>query len=361
MALLTANITDLVTGTFPSIRKDTLTNLIMPLQKYYFREIFDANRIGFGGRQIQEELALDDNHSARHIPLNSQDVFNEVDAVQIITTTVRHTETSYLYDKRAIMAQGENAAKIYDYLKLKRVQAIGSLHALCESDFWGKPDTDASTLAPYGLFYSLVYSGTQGFNGANPTGFTAVYGLDTSTSSTISNIDRYRNYTANFSNITSADFLDTVWDAYMSVDFEPPTDIDQFRYGAGKRMQCYTTKANMRNIKHMFEGRNENLGYDLDKVDNTITFMGTPIRWAPALDSTKIARPINQSSNPFCMINWDCFKVRFLEGDYYRETGPEPLYGIRHNSIAVHIDLSWQTLNLDRRRMALIAQADPLS
>ncbi len=361
MPIFTNNILDLVRGTFPTVRKDTMTNLMMPLQKYYaLSRLFKDQRMGFSGRLIQEELLTDDNGAARTTGLNSNDVFSEKDGVQLITAEMRHSETSYAYDKRVILAQGDNAAKIYDYLKVKRVQALGSLHALSEKLFWCKPPTATDTTDPYGIFYSLVYgSGAAGFNGGNPTGFSAVYGQDTSVST--NNIDRYRNCTGSFTNVVSTDFLDLFWDAYMLIGFEVPQDLNDFRNGVGEKMQCYTTKQNLKDLKHMMEGRNENLGYDLDKVEGTVTFSGTPIRWVPALDQPGVANQINSASHPFLMINWDALRIRFLEGDYMRDTGPYEMTPVRHNSIGVHVDLSWQTINLDRRRCALLAKADPLA
>lgn len=360
MPTFSNDILDLVRGTFVSVRKDTMTNLMMPLQKYYaLSRLFKDQRMGFSGRRIQEELLTDDNGAARTTGQNSNDVFSEKDAVQLITADMRHSETSYAYDKRTILAQGDNAAKIYDYLKVKRIQALGSLHALCEKLFWCKPPTAADTTDPYGIFYSLVYSASAGFSGANPTGFSAVYGQDTSV--TTNNIDRYRNYTDIFTSVASTDFLDKFWTAYALIGFEVPQDLNDFRNGVGEKMQCYTTLQNLRDLKHMMEGRNENLGYDLSTIEGTVTASGTPIRWVPALDQPGVANQITVAAHPFLMINWDALRIRFLEGDYMRDTGPYEMTPVRHNSIGVHIDLSWQTINLDRRRCALLAKSDPLA
>lgn len=360
MALLANDIVDLVRGTFPSVRKDTIINLMMPLQEYFaLSQLFKKERRGFGGRQIQEELNLSTNGSARWTGLNSTDVFSEKDGVELLTTTIRHSECSYTYDKRTILAQQDNAAKIYDYLKLKRIQAYGDFHKLHESVFWGKPDTDTATLQAYGVFYSLVYSATQGFFGQNPTGFSAVYGNDT----TAAKFAQYRNFTGQFTNISSADFLDLFWDAYMKIGFKMPVDLDAFRYGVGRTFACYTTSTNIRALRHMLEGRNENLGFDLSNIDGTITVNRNPVYWVPALDgdATLTANPINSASNPFLMINWDAFNIRFLDGDFMRETGPYEMTPIKHNSIGVHVDLSYQTLNIDRRQCALLAKSDPLA
>ncbi len=357
MANLYANdILDLVTGTFPSIVKDTMTNLMLPLQKYYaLSQLFRENRREFGGRRIQEELILDHNNAARHTALFSNDVFVEKDAVTTITVDMKHSETSYAYDKRTILAQQDDAVKIYSYLKKLRVQAIAALHQLCEEDFWCKPDANDNT-KPYGVFYSMVYSGTAGFNGQNAIN-SAVYGLDTSSNT----YKRYRNYTDAFTNITASDFLDKLWNAYMSIGFETPKDVDEFRRGVGDKMQCYTVKSNLLDLKHLMDSRNENLGYSLDMQDGSLTFMGSRINWVPAMDSTEVSLPLASASRPFLMVNWDYLNTRFLKGDFMRDTGPYDMTPVRHNSIGVHMDLSWNTINLDRRRQALLAVSDPLS
>ena len=186
-----------------------------------------------------------------------------------------------------------------------------------------------------------------------------MYGIDTSV--TTANIDRYRNYSGTYTNVQSNDFLDLYWDAREAINFETPVDLDEFKGETGKTFRCYTDYTTFKAIKHMMEGRNQNLGWDLASVGNMILADGNAIQWVPAWSTSKdMARPISSSSHPFALVNWGSFGIRFLEGNYMEETGPykRPNY---HNQIANHLDLSWQSVNQNRRANAILAIADPLA
>ena len=112
------DITDLSRAMFNVIQRDTLTNLLMPNQKYLaMSQIFREARRGFAGLTGQFDLLTDDNGAARSVGLEDEDVFREKDGVQFGTFTMRHTDTSWLYHRYAVLSNRDDKAKIYEYLR----------------------------------------------------------------------------------------------------------------------------------------------------------------------------------------------------------------------------------------------------
>ena len=98
---------------------------------------------------------------------------NYADVITTGSIPWRHLETSWTIDRRMI-AMNLDPARIVEIFLTQREQAIISLAEYFEAtSFWNKPSTSSDNKEMFGIFYWLSYSATQGFNGGNPTGFTA--------------------------------------------------------------------------------------------------------------------------------------------------------------------------------------------
>ena len=107
-------------------------------------------------------------------------------------------------------------------------------------------------------------------------------------------------------------------------------------------------EATISSIEDVGEAQNENLGRDVASMDGATTFRRNPIIYVPKLD--------DESTNPVFMVNWNVFKIFFLRGEYLREAPPRQS-SRQHNVFEIHVDLSWNTVCVNRRRLARLQTA----
>jgi hypothetical protein len=184
-----------------------------------------------------------------------------------------------------------------------------------------------------------VKNSSTGFNGGDPAGFASGAGnLATATYST------WKNYTAQYTNVTKSDLISKMRTAYRKIKFESPVDIPDYRRGRGDQYRIYLNETTIKAFEDLGEQQNENLGRDLASMDDTITFRRNPLVWTPELDS--------DTTYPIYMLNFAYFAPVFLKGDYLRESDPAKAEG-QHNVFVVFVDLTWNILCTDRRRQAV--------
>ena len=102
--------------------------------------------------------------------------------------------------------------------------------------------------------------------------------------------------------------------------------------------------ATISSMEDLGEAQNENLGRDLARYDDEITFRRHPLRYTRKLDA--------DTSNPIYMIDKATFVPIVLKGDYLRtsDTHKAPL---QHNTFVAEIDLTINTICVNRRNNAV--------
>lgn len=344
MNLSADQIVDLVTTTQNELGRMKWTDIATNLTEYeVLPKMLKQDKVVFdGGKGITRNAMVTDSGAAKHVGLFAVDDVNVGDVMKTFTVPWRHTTTSYAFDRRE-EAMNSGAQAIVDLIKVRRADAMISLAKLLESTFWGKPATSADTTTPYGLDYWIVYSATTGFNGGNPTGFSdGCGGLDSTT------YTRWRNYTAQYTDVTKADLIAKMRTAHRKTDFKSPVDIPDYRTGKGQSFRIYMNETTIAAMETLGEGQNENLGRDLAAMDGTLTFRKNPLIYIPQLD--------DDTGNPVYMVNWNAFFLAFLRGEYLREEKPTKA-SKQHTVFEVFVDLTWNTVCVDRRRQALIAKS----
>lgn len=347
MALAAADIADLVTTTQNELGRLKWTDIASDLQDHpAMSQILKKEKVQEeSGVAIQRNVMLDHSSAAQHVGLYAVDDVNVADVMATIQIPWRHTTTHYAFERREV-AMNRNPARIVDLVKVRRTDAMISLAELMEQTAWGTLTDDGVT--PFFLQYWIVYNATTGFNGGNHGQFSAgPGGLNRSTYA------RWKNWTAKYVNVTKADLIAKMRKAYRQCGFKPPVPgTPQYDRGA-RRYDIYVNGDTIEDFEELGEAQNENLGRDLASMDGQMVFRGAPIVWVPYLDDYS-------TSDPVWMVDWSVFYPVFLRGEYMNEAPPRQAPN-QHTVMQVFVDLTWNVLCVNPRRLALIAKADPAS
>jgi hypothetical protein len=340
MSLSAEQIADLVSTTLNELGRGKWTDIASVYQEYYaLPKLLKQEKVQFdSGPEIELQVMHKYGGNAKHTGLYATDDVNSEDIMAKGKIPWRHSTTNWSYDEREITM---NAApsKIVDLVKTKRAGAMGGLAELMETALWSKPASSADVTTPFGLTYWIVkYDGTGGFDGGNPTGFTSGAGNISSSTYT-----RWANWAAQYTTSDKADLISKMRKAYTKIQFKSPVDYPSA--SGADRYTIYTNYDGLAALEDIGESQNENLGRDVASMDGKIVFRGNKVDYVPYLD--------NDTENPYYFVNWGVFDMVFLKGEYLKETGPIPAPK-QHRVKEVHVDLTWNTRCVDRRRLAVI-------
>lgn len=340
LTLADSDIRDLATGTLKELGRLRFNQIATRFQRYeVMSRIMKKDKVQFeDGTGIQRNFMVDENGAAKMVGLYATDTRNQTDVLSTVDIPWRHTNTHYLWERRELLVNN-GKSRIVPLMKMRRAAAMISLAALMETEFWNKPSDSTDKLHVFGVPYWIVKNATLGFNGGAPTGFASGAG----------NLlhDRWKNYTGQYVGVSKPDLIKKMRKAHRLCDFQSPTDIPDFREGAGDDYRIYMNETTISSYEDLAEGQNNNLGRDLAPMDDTTAFKRNPVRYIPYLDS--------DTTNPVYMINFADFYPVFLKGDYLREADPDNSGG-SHNTWYVDIDLTWNVLCTNRRGQAVFYQ-----
>ena len=343
MGITVEQLTDLITTTQRELGKLKWTDIASDLQEYIaMQRILRKRKVRFdSGTAIQWNIMVDHVESAKNVALWAPDAVNVGDAMKTANIPWRHCTANYAVDRREIK-MNSGAAKIVDLVQTRRAQAMLSLAELMEENFWGKPATSDDETQPFGIQYWITSNSSQGFYGANASGFTSgPGGLNTTTYS------NWKNYTDEYTTIDSADLFAKWRRAATFTHFQSPMKHSDYETGA--KYEYFTNYAVLGEIERILELRNDNLGNDIASYDGRAVFRRTPIIWVPYFESSPSGLP----TNPVYGINWGVFNPVFLKGEYMaEETGKAPN---QHTVSATHIDCSLNFKCTNRRRLFVLA------
>ena len=344
MALQADAIADLITITQRDLGRLRWTDLSYDLQEYIaLPQILQREKVSFGsGYGMQWNVMTGTSGATRDVGLYELDNVNVSDVMQTANIPWRHVTTNYAIERREI-AMNSGAAQIVDLVKIRRHDAMVDLAGHMENRFWSKPDTSSDTKQMFGVPYWIVYNATEGFNGGNPDGFTS--GAAGLSSSTYTN---WKNWSANYTSVTSTDLVRKWRKAATFTKFMPP--VAGASYGSGYRYGYYTNYDVIGPLEELLEAQNDNLGNDIASKDGRLLFRQIPVTWTPFLE--------DRAGDPIYGINWGQFKPAFLSGEYLREEGPVKASN-QHTVFQTHVDLTMNVMCTDRRANFVLATAEP--
>lgn len=340
MALQADNIADLVALTLRELGKNKWTDISYDLQEHVaLPKLLKKNKVGFSsGYGFQFNVNVTSSGAARMTGLYETDEVGVNDTVIHGDVPWRHLTTNYAFDEREIK-MNRSPARIVELVKLRRANSMIDLAKLLEDQFWGKPTDSSDTESLFGVAYWIVKSATEGFNGTNPSGFTA--GAANISSTTYPN---WANWTGDYASVTQDDLITKLRKASTYTKFLSPVSTPS--YNTGDRYGYYTNYDVLAPMERLLASQNENLGNDLASKDGQALFRRNPITWVPKLDA--------DTTDPVYGINWGVFGFVFLEGEYMDETGPikSPK---QHKVLEVHTDLTVNIVCRDRRRLFVVS------
>jgi len=309
------------------VKRGAFVDMQTDLQNHVaVREMWMKQKKKFAGGDVWEtEFQMDHNHSAKPVGLYENDSSAFGDTMVKSEVPARHVNAHYVYDQREKAFQRGGTA-IVDYVKTKFTAMQVSLWEMLEDQLWGKPVDSTDLITPYGIAYWVTRAATVGFNGGNPSGFTAGRGgIDTGTYA------RYANYTGQYADVSKTDLVRKMRTAAKKTKFVSPTSHakpDLGKMGNG----IYANEATVSLLEEVLEANNMNLGNDLS--GSRVLFKGTPITYAPFLD--------NDSTDPIYMLDWTTLAIGVMAGWEQNFTDP---YMVPDKHLVRRVDFD-ATLNM---------------
>lgn len=344
MPITDQDINDLVIGTQRDLGRMKFQQIAQSLADYEVFPIwFKKDKVQFdSGNGIQRTLMVRLPDVARHVGWAEDDVPVISDLLTRTQIDWRHATTNWSY-KRQEMLMNRGESRITNVIEARRAGAMLDLVETLEDAAWSAPASSDDDTEPFGIPYYVVPSATTGFNGGNPSGHSTCANVNSTTET------RWRNYTAQYTDISKPDLIRKMRTMRAKTKFKSPVDIKDYLQGKGQRYRVYCNEATMRGLEDVGESQNENLGRDIASVDGmSIAFKGFPIREVPKLDS--------DTTNPVYFVDHSTWYPVCLAGDYLRESEPirDPE---KHDWFTVYVDLTYNYLCVDRRRNGVINTA----
>lgn len=300
------------------------TDISLPLQKYYFadRVLDRMKKPEKGGPYLEFKIQHRNTGSYQNTGLYATD--NPV--VKDLATRGRvpwtKTTVSMTWDVDEPEFQSDRET-IVDEIVMRYHSMYSDFFVGMESDFWTKPASSTTKPMPlFGMTYWFTTSATAefGFNGGNPTGFTA--GKADVDQGTFAN---WANGTFTFANYDEDDLLRKLHEATTKCGFEAPHPFPEINNPAGghpdmqNTHEHFTTWTNLENYERLVAARNDNHGHDALAYRGGSMVKGNPLRYVPALTESGDAQAAN---NEWYGVDWDSIYYKFQRGANMRETEP---------------------------------------
>ena len=334
-----SDIGDLIRNSLNRLNRGKFTELATDRQKFVFtKPMIKKSKVVFdSGPLFQWNLMIDHNHSAESVGLYHVDTVNATDVMIQAQMPWRQLHASYPIDHHEI-TRNSGEAKIVDMLLTRRKSCMISLIEKMEYLAWRCP-ADSNTLDFAGIPYWIVKNNTTGFNGTVGASVTSVANVSSTT------YTRWRNYTAQYTDVTKDELVDKWARAAEFTDWDPPVD-GLPTFNTGNSYGFYSNWSVIGTLRRLLEDQNEDLGSDLDSMNGKVMFQRSPVVRVPELE--------NDTTNPVYGVNWGVFKIATESGWWMKETVVDQA-AKQHNVSEYHLDLSIQPHCYDRRRLFVLA------
>lgn len=341
-----ADLADLIKTTLKDLGRFKWTDISLSLQNHIaWNQLMNPHRVTFSsGRELQWNVQVSTSTQAKHVGLYDVDDVDVDDLMQTATVPWRNDKTSFAIEAHEI-TMNTPPAEVVDLVKVRRNAAHGAYANMKETDFWTNPADSTDKLLPLGVPYYIVYNATEGFNGGNPSGYTAgAGGLSTD------DYSAWKNWTAQFTSVTPDDFVKKFRKASVFTRFIAPMRSSSSSYNTGDAYGYYASYPIITALETILETQNQNLGNGLGSKDGNVMFKGNHVTHAPKLDE--------KSNDVMYGINWGVFKFAFLRGWFMKQNGPQPM-GNQRNVIRTIWDSTGDYICYDRRANFVLAAGDP--
>jgi hypothetical protein len=242
------------------------------------------------------------------------------------------------------MAENSGSPQIVDLIRFREHGMKVEFWQMLEEYFWTAAASDDGR-TPYSVFYGVreypAAANTEGFYGSYPFSGTTYAGVAN---------DRLKNWTATYTAVTAADLLEKMRKAAFKCRFSAVPDANLIANG-DQRFEVFVNYDTSAEMLSMAEGRNDNLSFDLNKMNGRVTFGGAPITPVPYAD--EIA---NWGTYDWViMLDWSTVQAVFLKGheeydEMFKPTKDQPETVVQHKHSVFNIR------NLSPRRSAFLTK-----
>jgi hypothetical protein len=355
------DVADMVTTTLKNLGKGRVRVLgnkfraCIVVKHWFNKKVLQQSGTGW-----QKQVITKFSNQAVHQSPMSTDTVAVPTIMGQISGTWAHVQSSYaMAYQELLMNRGKE--QLFDLVTARRIDAVGSLTEELERKAWQLPAA-TDTTSPKGVPYWITYNATTGFNGGSPSGYSNVGNLDPNS---VPN-SRWKNYTANYTNVTTADLYDKWKLGHRKCQWISPVKAPEYSQGNPNAMIYYTSDEIAEQLITFAETRNENLGFnlagsavdkalyasDLKYADSELMFRRHPIVSVPIFSDSS---EYSAQTDPIYGINHETFGVVALSGDVFRE-GDANQVSMQHNVFQSFIDLTYNYWCDDRSRNMLIAK-----
>lgn len=352
MAVQLTDMNDHLNATLHDLGRNKWHSIAQERQRYEIMDFWlrDDKVLMDGGKGVKRNLQLSTNGVAAHHGLFHQDNVNVGDHLATLNVEWVQADTWWVVERRELL-DNKGEAQITNIIEPRRAGALLDLAQELEEKAWTlRAATDDTS--PNGIPYYIVQNSSEGFNGAAPSGFTNVAGINPATYS------KWKNYSGTYSAYTQTEMVKKVKRMLRQIGWKPPAVLRDTKLP--KMQRIYTTEAIVEYMEEIAEGQNEQLGNDVAsksagnrrgtssvrQVGDQVTLRRMPIIWVPEIEEQDTADPIYA-------VDHGTFKVYCRSGDYLRES-PATTAPNQHNTSVVFIDLSYQYVCLNRRANGVI-------
>ena len=344
MGFSSTQLDDLVVTTTEKMPTLTFSDVSQVLQyNELFSKFIRRNRVDVeSGTEIRGTVRTTKPNTARQRQMFETDTISIPALHQKKLVPWRHTDQHWAWERREVLMNRE-PSRLANLIDGRRGGAIIDLAELMELQFLGGPSSSTDLTTVWGIEHWIVYNATTGFTGVHPSGFSDIAGIDANVHT------RYRNYSANYTDVTQDDLISKMSTGHRKIRFVSPQSKKAFRGANSETFLIYMDETTINEYEKRSMDQNDDLGKDGRPYDDQTAFRRNAVLYLPVLDDN------STETNPVYMINVDEFKVKVLSGDFLAETGPDP-HPNDHNTRVMWIDVTW---NMDvgaRNRHAVFAK-----
>jgi len=348
--LLPDKLSDFVELTINNFKRRTWTDISLDLQKYVVASrLFQRHKVKErGGPKIDFKVQTTNTGTAKNTAMYAIDATLRKDLMTNGTESWTKQTVNYSYDIDEPYFQTDLETIVRE-LQVLEHSAYNDMFELHEENLWTAPaSTTQDPRVPSGVPYWIIKDATTtpagAFSGGNPAGNSS--GAGNISTTTYPNWDNWTwGYTGSASSptVTRDEFVERARKACEFTYFKAPHAFSETSTGFGEMdTACYTTWRVLTLLEKLLEGRNDNLGADLNKFRGSVLLKGNPVDWVPYLET-------NDTSDPFYGINWRYFSPYVRRGkDWFRHPIKQSAH--QHSVKEVHIDTWMNYICYNRRR-----------
>lgn len=319
-----------------------------------FREQIETQ---VGGQNIEPwDIMVEPLANTRAITLDDIDQIDDNDQFVRAQEEWRHVTGGYPIHRK-LLNMNRGSYKIVDYLQAKRFGALVNHAKQTERFFWTLLDADDNKTPRGLLFWCVKYvsgesdggainGGTATLNdglggdhlGGTPTGYSAPGGITHA---------RYKNYANKYGEFDEDDGIKKLWYAVHRCNFKGVKPHPDPARRKRPRWEIFFKLETKRAAMDAARAQNDNIGWDLGRGTNEVTFLNIPMTWVPFLDY--------DNDDPIYGVDWAVLWPVALDGEWMTEDEIEMSPGY-HLVARVHMDSTYGIKCTDRRRLFVLAK-----